>query len=662
MALRYLTLTLMLTFACVACSKGLPKMVRADGPLMREAFELSDDGGSRLPANWGHTHFQGTAKVEVVGAIAQVGDRQALVLRSPATGQALDTFYVPLELGRAVDRPIRVRFEYRAEGEMAPLFIVSSEPGAGNPAIKHRPVLKRDGEWHSCSLDYDVRGLPPQAVFEILIERKVEAGATFAIDDLVIESLPLPPLAVRMVSPAAPWLVADGAIEPVILEVEAGGEVTLDLQIEQSGRVLRSEAFDVSGTRRLQVPVSDLAEGEYSLRGRCEQLGWEQEWKLKIIAPKASSVLIRDNTIIRNGEPFFPIALFRSDDLILKRLKEADAPIDMSRGAMLRDLADRGFNTVHYSWQPPPIDYLDEAHRHQLMVVAETNLDFDSIPTLRDHPALLGYYYADEPLPSQSKQLKAAYLRYRELDPYHPVMTAINNESVGFSGDRFIDIALPDPYPIGGPTSTLEEVIPAVRNAASLLNADDPRSSVFIVPQLFTSSINRWHGFEPTYEQLRANTYAGLAAGAKGVFYFSYWAHEPLDQGMSGNPDRKYWYLPESKLWDRIGELNAELLEISPAILDGQVSEVPSDRKGFVGRVWQRNQEAIIVLVNTTGESMEQMRCRLPEGIGEIQPVYGTLPISDRNMESNTIGLDLPPYGVAVYRCEMRSAFRGEKR
>lgn len=620
--------------------------------LLRESFDPGARAQARqLPEGWRHAHFQGDSKIEVAAQLAEHDGRSVLTFRSPATGFAFDTFFVPIDLSPSGDRSIRVTFDAKAEGEMSPLFIISSVAGAGNPAIKQRPSLIRDGQWHTYSLEYDARGLPRQAVFEILIEKKVSEGATVSIDNLVIEAVPLPPLAVSVVSPASPYLIDGEQDQPVLLEVEAAEKVTLAVQVEQEGKgSLRAETFEVQGAARVAFPVAELPVGEYTLRFRCDAMDWEQTAPLRIVPASPSSVLIRDNVVHVDGEPFFPIALFRTGDPIVERLK-AEGSGDLSREAMLAELAARGFNTVHYSWRPPPTDYLDEAHRHGLKVVAETNFELNEVPRLRNHPALLGYYYADEPLPSAAKKLRSVYLRYRELDPYHPVMTAIDNESVGFARQRFIDIALPDPYVIGGPTSTLTSIVPAVRSSATLLNGGDPRSSVWIVPQLFTANLSRLNGFEPTYEQLRANTYAGLAAGAKGVFYFAYWTHEPLNNGMSGNPSRKYWYLPESPLWGRMPELNGELRQLGPMIVSGQA--VPLDIQGdVVGCAWLKDDEVLVAIVNLVAEPSRNIRVSLPRPVDALSPLFNSAPLTSSGRDQ--INLRLPGYGVAVFRGNVR--------
>lgn len=620
--------------------------------VLRETFEPSDGTtASQLPRGWRHAHFQGSSRIEVVARLAEVDGRSALTFRSPATGSAFDTFFVPIDLSSIGDRAVRVSFDAKIEGEMSPLFLISSVAGAGNPAIKQRPPFTRDGQWHSYTLEYDVRGMPRQAVFEILIERKVQEGATLAIHNLVIEAVPLPALAVSVVSPASPYLVDGQQDQPVLLEVEAAEKVTLAVQIEQAGKgSLRAETFEVQGTERVAFPVAELPVGDYTLRFRCDAMNWEQTAPLRIVPAKPSSVLIRDHAIHVDGEPYFPIALFRTGDPIIERLKKEGSG-ELTREALFTKLTARGFNTVHYSWRPPPTDYLDDAHRHGLKVIAETNFELNEVPRLRNHPALLGYYYADEPLPSAARQLRSVYLRYREMDPYHPVMTAIDNESVGFAKQRFVDIALPDPYVIGSPTSKLTSIVPAVRSGATLLNGGDPRSSVWVVPQLFTANLSRLNGFEPTYEQLRANTYAGLVAGARGVFYFAYWTHEPLNNGMSGNPSRKYWYLPESQLWDRIAELNAELREIGPMIVSGQTVQLDVSQAEVVGCAWLKGDEVVVAIVNLVAEPIGNIRIGLPKPANTLTPLFSTAPT---NADGDHINLELPGYGVAVFRGNVR--------
>ena len=72
---------------------------------------------------------------------------------------------------------------------------------------------------------------------------------------------------------------------------------------------------------------------------------------------------------------------------------------------------------------------------------------------VKDHPALLAYYIADEPdgagFGMDPRILEEVYAYIKRVDPYHPITIVLNCRG---SVPRYVhtgDIIMADPYPIG---------------------------------------------------------------------------------------------------------------------------------------------------------------------------------------------------------------------
>ena len=144
------------------------------------------------------------------------------------------------------------------------------------------------------------------------------------------------------------------------------------------------------------------------------------------------------------------------------------------------------------------------------------------IEAVRNHPALLAWYIADEPglRGVDPEAMRRIYERVRELDPYHPVTMVFLN---GGAARRFaagMDLAMVDPYPV--PNVPPATVGPGV---AAALQGLGPRIPVWLVGQAFGGG-EHWTR-EPTARELRLMTWLALVEGATGVQYF-------IRHGLSG--------------------------------------------------------------------------------------------------------------------------------
>ena len=340
-------------------------------------------------------------------------------------------------------------------------------------------------------------------------------------------------------------------------------------------QLLSSQTYTVDGCRAVSVDLSEYPTGIYYIIVRGDAQGCRsKKWKIQKVPYKENSVLICDGIPYRNGKPFMVIGLYHAGDPTIDVVNSQNAKgvsdKKLTRKEMFGSLKERGFNAVQFGFWTASKEFYQEAADYDLMVLSESTVELDKVFQLREQPNVLGWYNFDEPSHGEARVAGLIYNAYKRIDPYHPVMTAFYRKPAGYNKHRLVDIALADKYCIRNPRSSLAEVTNYVQQCRDVLLESDPTTCVMVVPQLFTVdgySDKAWPGFEPTYRQIRCNVYAGIAGGAKGVFYYAYYTHEWLDTGMAKNPKRKHWFLPESNLWSSISELNAELYSIKDVIL-----------------------------------------------------------------------------------------------
>lgn len=606
------------------------------------------------PDPWQGLDLRGPGRVAVESG---TGGR-TIHLHAVQPGFAVFALHRPApELAGARGRA-QLRFTCRAIGPGLPLAAwLSAGPGWDVPAVRHALEPAADGRPHAITVDFDLSGLPEDAVpvLQLAVVGEVAAGGALELSRLDLAPLPSPALGARLVSPGSRTLPAGAQGQAVVLELESRGKArNFSLAVEPEDVLGPSVAAEVEvlGQGRVDLPLPPLPAGDYSITARADQGEGLWLWSLRAAPPLPAPAALEGGMLRRAGAPFFPIGVFHASDPVLAQLRAEPAATHAApvpdREAMLASLAARGFNAVHHSWFPASPEFHRAAARHGLLVVSE--LEPGGLPDLsaqRAEPNALGWYAWDEPTASSAPQAAAAYLRLKAADPLRPVLAATDNGCAGFGPYRFADLVLSDIYPVDGPQSDLGPVAESVRVCRQVHLTGDPRAAVLAVPQLFTADTERWKGFAPTLAQVRAQAYAALAAGAAGIMYYAYATFEPLAAGMPGNPARTHWFLPESPLWDGVGALNAELARVGPLLLAGRDTPAALDvRTGIPFRAADADGTLVLAFANPRATPDRiTVRCALPglapQAVGDAPP---PAPAGDA-----TWAADLPPYGAGAW-------------
>jgi hypothetical protein len=250
-----------------------------------------------------------------------------------------------------------------------------------------------------------------------------------------------------------------------------------------------------------------------------------------------------------------------------------------------------------------------------------------AVRQMRSHPALLGYYFPDEPSPSTKNAAPAdwqpLYDVMVEEDPYHPVMTTMYNAEFAPLYENVLDILMFDPYPITFQRRPLTMVSDYILRARELTH---DRKPVWCVPQAFGWDVVEGLEGDPTWTtptpaQARCMSYLALAAGARGLVYYCYHVYTQYDKAKKeagGWPWVLGGYLPEKQpaLWGALAKVGEELKLLAPAL--DRPARMWQEGPMFLREIMPAGQEpGYLIAVNGSedkpAEATVKLQSRLPK-------------------------------------------------
>jgi len=259
-------------------------------------------------------------------------------------------------------------------------------------------------------------------------------------------------------------------------------------------------------------------------------------------------------------------------------------PVNHSETYRFREFRECGFDVSISDYGDTPVStllsILDSAHHEGVRIMMGSNLFYNSqsrhtISTIKNHPALFGYFLMDEPRPDEMHKAVERFTavnrwdsikpRYVNLHPNlgTPVLKYFKLKSYSQYLRAATAIGLPqisfDIYPITNDSvrTTWYPCLEDVRKES--LRSGKPFWA-------FVLSTPHRNYPQPTLASLRLQIYSNLAYGAQAIQYFTYWTPNiPEDNyrngpiGLDGKPASTY------KLVQR---MNRELRQVA-RLFDG---------------------------------------------------------------------------------------------
>ena len=337
--------------------------------------------------------------------------------------------------------------------------------------------------------------------------------------------------------------------------------------------------------------------------------GVSQQLTLVLLLAFAAATCLADvevvggKCVLVDGKAFFPIGVYSAG---------ADS---------FEKLAEAGFNTVHtYGWEGVSSygdgdAWLDAAQEHGLKALVglyrprvkgmELEGCVPRIEHVRDHPALLAWHTMDEP--SWDKEgdmgkdyMPAAYELVKQHDSDHPVTAVTCHFGDMDLFEATVDVMQADYYPV--PPIPAEWYSGTGFRGVKMFvdkwrEASGGEKPFWYVGQIFDFSVSKEKSYDvpdewkrlPTGEELRAMTYTAVAAGARGIIYWSYsrlmgddWIRDPADR---------------ERFWGDLVEVVGELNELMP-LLTADSEETFAGANGVASMVKNDGTDTYIIAVN----------------------------------------------------------------
>lgn len=432
-------------------------------------------------------------------------------------------------------------------------------------------------------------------------------------------------------------------------------ELLLRVRPELAGRPLRlvAEAGELraetepeaGGLTRLPL-LAGLPQGATEFRCRLldgQRLVQETTAVVRRMPPKPGAVIIdyASRGLLVDGLPTLPFGFYIRRDVA--QIATEEAPFGFTHVAPYRNSATFLTDDAKRAEMIAVLDRVAalgmKVHYDLRKIATEPESDTKwealrrEVSAVRDHPAILAWYLADEPelqnIPPE--RLAAAYRLVKELDPYHPCSQVFANRDQAPDYLDGLDILMTDPYPIPrGPVT-------AVADAAEQLTAAvGPGVPLWIVPQAFGGG-EGWRR-EPSPAEERVMTYLALIGGATGIQYF---IRDPA------------FVRPLPALLNACRDLAAEAAELSPALLSPLPRPKVACADSAIRVAGWRSDDALTVLAANTENRPKACRLTIA-GAAD-----GTAEVLFENREVAVAGgvIDEPidAFGTRAYRLPLKA-------
>lgn len=457
------------------------------------------------------------------------------------------------------------------------------------------------------------------------------------------------------------WVVEDGAPHftglvdlAVRNSLRNGGKIRIDV-VDGKGKIWgswNSNGDLADGANSYSINAASAPIDQYKIIAHFfphnrKTITTEQHWR--IIPRKLASVTINAAGYpVYDGHAIFPLGVFNGSDW--KSLQaggftishaynaadvvEGEAPDDLAAQKFLDDSEKYGFKAIFLIPRGFVFAHDWTAFRRRVRM-------------FKNHPALLAW---DEEEGIARGDMSLADLRtmvqiIREEDPYHPIMIGDSRDTIARMGDRSnffpanqMDMGMWWWYPF-----------PLKNLSAGALQGDEGASNSELVLPAFFLKRNTdkpvWIGVQsyrqrkstdyPTIQEYRAQAYAAICAGAKGLMYYG----GGVTRGIGEDPEAAHWKALQgivkeiSKRADFWMEAAAEHPAFEPA-------NIP-----FSAIIKRHGGRTIIVAVN---RSMKPAEVSL-----HLSGLNGTASVVDEkrnvNISNGILREQFGPLGVHVY-------------
>lgn len=396
-----------------------------------------------------------------------------------------------------------------------------------------------------------------------------------------------------------------------------------------------------------EVDISALDAGDYKVLVQASQgeAGFETviDREFRYTKPDRSVVDVNDsNVIMFDGKPFFPLGIYHS------RPKDFKLVADSHLNIVTPDYSDPVYHSVQQT-----DGYVGEALRQGMKVLmrgyetlVHPSSRWPNPSSYVGNKGIIGWQVDDEP--KKFDHLVDRYESGMRADPSH--LMVLCQDKLGPELDKAAeacDVLSTDPY-----TGNRLPALMVAEWTKDAKRAVADRKPVWTIIQTYTftsndPSVPGWNDM-PSQARLRAESYLALAAGARGILYYSlddtYFKNEKL-KGVHIARDRDY-----KRAWESYVQVFRELKDRESLWTANYAPEpvLPvSDGIVVSGRAYSHDGALWVLAVNPSAEVSAEVQFEMPGY--KLTSVNGELDSKTPRLSANTVKDNLGPFGVGLY-------------
>ena len=370
-----------------------------------------------------------------------------------------------------------------------------------------------------------------------------------------------------------------------------GREVTREAKVSSEGITYRPPVPLAKSLHRVEVTVNDAA------GNRSNALAWRFGVGVPV---QVTGRFDKQGRFLLNGQPYFPVGLYSYccnpgtgvfGESLMARAADAGLGAELVEDVGSQDtlgmFLKHGMKVMLQVGGGLRASADEEKAKEALVTKGAVQW--------KAHPALLGYW-ADEPDSLAPEVLARGYATIKSNDPDHPAVWCLCQPEKYKQNSVSLDAIMPDIYPV--PTTPLSVIYTQLQKAAQ----DSGGKPVWFIPQAFDwkitsgGKVNSPAEWRPTAAEIRAMTYLGIVAGAKGIFY---WASD------TASTNDIVWYAAQ---WDEVLRIGGELRYLGNVLAGGPRAanvKVETTGEGLYHAVWADGERQICVVVNSAQAPVE---------------------------------------------------------
>ncbi len=280
--------------------------------------------------------------------------------------------------------------------------------------------------------------------------------------------------------------------------------------------------------------------------------------------PTTPKITLReDGATLIDGAPFFPIGIYG----VTEREFNGNNIDEAFRG-----LKEAGFNFAHSYSMPREDKFLRAAEKYGFKLWSVARFPDERFVDVERHcSSIIAWYLGDDT--SYNTKPSELYDYFDSCKAVDPTRLTVQADPIDAGKDisnyrpyvKGTDAFLPEIYPVrkegveGGTHCVAQTVKDVKRSFSDASEADDGPKAIWPIIQYFQGW--GWERF-PTYQELRAMSFAALAAGANGITWYTYGGFvdpgkKMFNYGVTTTPER----------WNNISTIATQINELSPVLL-----------------------------------------------------------------------------------------------